>query len=242
MALVLSLIEGDEFNIGYRRYRLSAVEAPSGCVVTELGEGTHAVGPDNPIRIRKDVTLQEGLRQQQNTVRLMITAPKEARIWRGVYQYTAPVALLAPVPEEHLISGQAKCAETGRVAFGSRDFEVFRKLDEQRDSVPCQAIIYASWPDTHPPGPPRASWTATYLRTVEARSDGSPPQGIFRPDSTEKYPGDKKGHWAVYWEVADIRQLEDEERILISSLRGRNATKNYLKTFRPERPLLIEAL
>lgn len=242
MALVLSLLEGDEFNIGHRRFRLTAVHLPVGCVVVQLGEGAHEIGPEKPTPVRESITLQEGLRQKPNDVRLMIVAPKDEKIWRGKYQHNAAVALLAPVPEEHLITGQATCYEVGRVAFGSRDFEVFRRLDELREGAPCQVLIYASQPNIPPAGLPRITWTATYLRTVDARSDGSPPKGIFRPVSTERYAGDQKGHWGVYWEVTDIRKMEGDERLAIASLRGKNAAKNYLRTFRPERPLMIEAL
>jgi hypothetical protein len=242
MALVLSLLEGDDFNIGYRRFRLSAVRMPAGCIVLELGEGGHEVDLDKPIAVGDGVSLQEGIRQKSNVVRLMIVAPKNERIWRGKYEYDTTVALLAPVPEEHLISGQAMCSEVGRVSFGSRDFEVFRKLDEQREGAPCQVLVYASWPNVPPVGFPRITWTATYLRTVDARSDGSPPKGIFRPVSTKNYPGDKKGHWGVYWEVTDLQKCEGDQQLAISSLRGKNSAKNYLKTFHPERPMIIEAL
>ncbi len=152
------------------------------------------------------------------------------------------VALLAPVPEEHLISGRQACAEHGRVAFGSRDFEVFRLLDSLVAGGGCDVLFYASWAARPLPGPAMVTWRGRYRLHVEARPDGSPPQGIVRPSTTEKYPGDNKGHWAVYWEVSDIEQLTKDERIPISLLRGINSSKNYLKTFVPERPLIIEAL
>jgi hypothetical protein len=103
MALVLSLAEGDEFNIASRRYRLLTLRKPNGCTVVELGGCMHEVSLDAPATLPDGVTLQEGLRKQQDVVRLMIVAPKTTKIWRGEYKYDAPVALLAPVPEEHLI-------------------------------------------------------------------------------------------------------------------------------------------
>jgi hypothetical protein len=39
---------------------------------------------------------------------------------------TQEVALLAPVPLEHLIDGVAVCDQQGKVAFGSRAWEIFR--------------------------------------------------------------------------------------------------------------------
>lgn len=239
---VLSLEAGDQFNVGHRRFKIVAVEVPSGVVINELGVGTFVVQATDGLKLSGEIAFQEGLRQQKAVTRLMISAPKSVKIWRGQCEFGASVALLAPVPEEHLISGQSCCEENGRVAFGSRDFEVFRNLDDQCAGAPCHVLIYPSWASQPQAGPPQATWEATYLRTVEARLDGSASPGIFRPQSTEKYPGDAKGHWAVYWEVTDIRRLEGNERIPVSLLRGWRGGKHYLKNFRPEGPLIIEAL
>jgi hypothetical protein len=240
MALVINLSQGQQFNIGHRRFRIEQVNPNHGCSVTELGGSQYSVCFDVPTIVDSTITLQEGVRQHVNSVRLMIEAPKTCRIWRGSYEYDTSVALLAPIPEEHLFSGQECCVERGRVAFGSRDFLVFRDLDERLSGSHCQVLIYASWSSSQ--GPARVTWTATYLRCVDARSDGSPPSNVFRPESTLKYPADNKGHWAVYWEVTDLKKLEKEDVLPVSLLRGIGAKKTYLKTFRPERPLIIEAL
>jgi hypothetical protein len=152
------------------------------------------------------------------------------------------VALLAPVPEEHLISGLEACAEHGRVSFGSRDFLVFQKLDEILQKEPCEVLIYASWPIIPLNGPPKVTWRAKYRSSIDARSDGSPPKGVIRPSSTEKYPGDNKGHWGIYWEVFEIERLSKEDRIPVSLLKGIGSATTYKTTFIPERPLIIEAL
>ncbi|MGY3138428.1 hypothetical protein ACVWZM_009110 [Bradyrhizobium sp. USDA 4501] len=44
-------------------------------------------------------------------------------------------AILAPVPLEHLQSGADIAHKTGFVAFGSRKWELFRKVDELRGSA-----------------------------------------------------------------------------------------------------------
>ena len=54
------------------------------------------------------------------------------------------VALLAPVPEEHLLDGVNVIHVEGRVAFGSRAWEVFRELDALRKGDPVDVYIYAS--------------------------------------------------------------------------------------------------
>ncbi len=57
-------------------------------------------------------------------------------------------AILAPVPLEHLESGQPVAEEKGFVAFGSRGRKFFRDMDERRDGNPVPVLIYAS--DRHP--------------------------------------------------------------------------------------------
>jgi hypothetical protein len=57
---------------------------------------------------------------------------------------TATVALLAPVPLEHLVDGVEVCAREGKVAFGSRAWEVFKQLDEIRAEAPVDVYVYAS--------------------------------------------------------------------------------------------------
>lgn len=149
------------------------------------------------------------------------------------------VALLAPVPEKHLIDGLQSCATFGDVSFGSRDFEVFRELDGLLGGRSCQVLIYSSWADKPIPGPATVIWIATYREHVEARPDGSAPVGVNRPASTVD---DQKGHWAVYWRISDLVQLPRTEWIKVSLLRGHQSGRNYLKSFRPERPLIVEAL
>src|SRR5215217_6041367 len=43
------------------------------------------------------------------------------------------VALLAPLPEEHLLSGRTVCLAEGKVAFGSKNWELFYTLHTLAD-------------------------------------------------------------------------------------------------------------
>jgi hypothetical protein len=62
------------------------------------------------------------------------------------------IALLAPVPLEHLLAAQ-KIFETERkVAFGSQRYDLFRQLDKERNGQPVDVYIYASRRDGHPEG------------------------------------------------------------------------------------------
>ena len=151
---------------------------------------------------------------------------------------TKQVALLAPVPLEHLADGVDVCAEKGKVAFGSRAWEVFRKLDELRKGELVDVFIYAS--HTGLSGPPEVSWRARYIGHVVS-DGGAHPDGMqYRPESTAKYSDDNKGYWAVFWEVESLVQIESDKRIRITDFCGLDKNKHYPKVFVPEGPLLIK--
>lgn len=148
------------------------------------------------------------------------------------------IALLAPVPLEHLIDGSLVAKEKGRVAFGSRKFDVFRKLDQERHGLPVDVYIYPS----HGGGPRvfEVSWRAVYVGSVESQ-DGAHPAGMkYRPPSTAKYASDNLGHWAAFWEVADLQELLQAERLTVAQFTGFGKKKPYGTNFPPEGPLLVE--
>jgi len=147
------------------------------------------------------------------------------------------IALFAPVPLEHLEDGGVLCEREGRVAFGSRAWEVFRELDRLREGSPTDVYIYAS----RTPVPLlHVSWRAVYIGHVESQN-GAHPQGMrFRPPSTAKYPEDNIAYWAVFWEVTELHELSEAERIPVSHFTGFGKPKPYKVGFIPEGPLLIE--
>jgi hypothetical protein len=153
-------------------------------------------------------------------------------------QTAAHVALLAPVPLEHLLDGRMTAEVEGRVAFGSRKWEIFRKLDKLRKEMLVDVYIYASHAEGHHDF--EVSWHARYIRHV--RSDlGSHPDGMrYRPDSTSKYSGDNSGYWAVFWEVEDLQPIPQQQRISLAEFTGFGKKKAYGHAFPPEGPLLIE--
>lgn len=149
----------------------------------------------------------------------------------------SPIALLAPVPLEHLRDGVSICTAEGKVAFGSRAWEVFRELDNERDGRPVDVFIYASGDLTATRL--EISWQGRYIGHVEGKN-GAHPQGMrFRPPSTSKNPADNKGHWAVFWEVENLRELQSHERIETGAFIGYRSSKPYKKNFVPEGPLLV---
>jgi len=147
------------------------------------------------------------------------------------------VALLASVPIEHLVGGASVCKAKGKVAFGSRAWEVFRELDAVRDDVAIDVFIYAS-------GNPRAealevSWFGRYIGHVEGKNGAHPDGMRFRPPTTEKYPTDNKGHWAVFWELDRLHELSPNERIATGRFVGYKSNKEYKTNFVPEGPMLV---
>lgn len=143
------------------------------------------------------------------------------------------IALLTPVPLEHLTDGADVARERGKVAFGSRAFEVFRNLDGLRKELPVDVYIYAS----HAEGRPKfeVSWHGAYVGVVEnpRASDLD-----YRPPST--LGEENLGYWALYWHVQNLRQVPSEERIPIRELIPLGKTKPYGRGFAPEHPILIE--
>jgi hypothetical protein len=150
------------------------------------------------------------------------------------------VAILAPVPLEHLLDGQEVAKAEGKVAFGSRAWEVFHKLDEIRGDQPVDVFIYASHSGNS--GQPKVTWKARYIGHVEGKQ-GAHPDGLkFRPPSTTQSASDNAGHWAVFWEVQELQQLPIADAIRISDMQGYGRKAKYKKDFFPEGPILILAM
>jgi hypothetical protein len=148
------------------------------------------------------------------------------------------VALLAPVPEEYLIEAVDVIAANGRVAFGSRSWEVFRRLDALRKSAPVDVLLYASHARSHPGS--RATWRGVYVGHVDG-NNGAHPEGMrFRPPSTSRYREDNKEHWAVFLELSHVQPLPESAHVRTSDLRGLEKSKYFADGFVPEGPMLIE--
>ncbi|RWD48638.1 MAG: hypothetical protein EOS25_14735 [Mesorhizobium sp.] len=122
-------------------------------------------------------------------------------------------AILAPVPLEHLQSGEDIARRTGFVAFGSRKWELFRKVDDLRVAAPVGVLVYDKVPakDSF-----IVCWARWYIGCEES-ANGKHSQGMtHRPPTTGQYTSDNQGHWAVFWHVRDLRQLPPSQRLPIS--------------------------
>ncbi|SHG79418.1 hypothetical protein [Bradyrhizobium erythrophlei] len=148
------------------------------------------------------------------------------------------VALLAPIPEEHLVSGIETLSHAGKVAFGSKSWEVFNKVDAILAGGECDVLIYVS-DAVRPISPPTVTWSARYLGSSLA-INGAHKDGMkYRPATTDNYPSDNKGHWVLFWEVDNLRRLQSP--IKISQVRGFEKPQRYLTGFIPRGPMLIQA-
>jgi hypothetical protein len=127
-------------------------------------------------------------------------------------------AILAPVPEEHLMSGQDVVQKTGFVAFGTRKWELLRQVDSLRDGDPVPVLIYPSHEDTPVKNSFIVSWFGWYFGHVASKGGAHPDGLTHRPQSTVQYPLDNAGHWAAFWHVRDLRELPLEKRITIGKI------------------------
>lgn len=137
------------------------------------------------------------------------------------------IALLAPVPLKHLMSALRVLESKDWVAFGSTSFEVFDKLEKQRENRNVEAYIYAS---LHDGSNTSQYWRATYVGTSEWGVELSQ----HRPASTV----DEKG-WGIFWKVEKLREASPSDW-RIAEMKGFGKKTNYNKFFIPEGPILIQ--
>jgi hypothetical protein len=152
----------------------------------------------------------------------------------------ASICLLAPVPEEHLQSGVITVQKAGKVVFGSRAWEVFRKLDLLiKSAQKCEVLIYAS-DASFLTSSPMVTWRGTYVGHTES-INGRHRDGMkYRPETTGAYTSDNQGHWAIFWEVEGLVPLDKSEYLPIAELLGYDQPRRYLKNFIPRGPLVVE--
>ncbi|MCX6621571.1 MAG: hypothetical protein NTY38_10930 [Acidobacteria bacterium] len=146
------------------------------------------------------------------------------------HQTAAHIALLAPVPLVHLESALETKTPDGQVAFGTKAWELFNKLDERRAGLPVDVYIYESRPEGSFEG--KVTWHARYIRLEPDRGKAKP----FRPKSTETDTFDGE----VYWTVESLRRMKPGEYIAVADFTGFGHRNPYGKSFPPHRPLLVE--
>ena len=147
-------------------------------------------------------------------------------------------AILAPVPLEHLESGQGVADETGFVAYGSRKFELFRDIEKRRDGNPVPVLIYASDEGVPAKFTSKVSWVGRYIGSEETHNGRHSLGMEHRPPSTCRYAADNIGHWAVFWHVEKLSPLAAKDCFKISELQ---TTKGgWRKDAPPRGPELVD--
>lgn len=160
-------------------------------------------------------------------------------------QKAKTIALLASVPEMHLISGlEAIAAQLDsdalppdhrpKIALGSMAFELFGEVEKLRNGRMVEVFIHASHVQGDQPLNPEVTWRGLYVGYVGSRRGRYPGQPIHRPKSTAT----DSPTWAVFWELQELEQLK--KPIPIGKLRGKNKKANFQARFLPEEPVLIE--
>lgn len=118
-----------------------------------------------------------------------------------------PFAILAPAPLEHLQSGLLIEATQPFVAYGTRKWELLRKVDDLRGDDPVAMLIYPSHEDENASLSLTVAWFGWYIGHVDSKQGGHPNGMMYRPKSTSKYTQDNKGHWAAFWHIRGLREL-----------------------------------
>jgi len=147
-------------------------------------------------------------------------------------------AILAPVPQVHLDDGVAVAAREGFVAFGSRKWELFRKIDELRRTQPVPVLIYPSHEDILGKLAFRVCWIGEYVGHVESVAGAHPDGMCHRPPSTADHPSDNRGYWAVFWHVRKLAPLPSGKDMSIGELQA-HASGTWRKNAPPRGPDLV---
>lgn len=148
---------------------------------------------------------------------------------------TADIALLTPVPAQHLESGMKVCTETGFVAFGTDSGMVLSEFRLAVDEAqPADILFYAS--ESSRLGPAAATYRgrfAGYDGAVSGRAKRD--WAKHRPPTTEH-----DGAWQSFYLVSDLRKLDAP--IVLTTLTKHGSAGKLSKTFIPLGPLIVDTL
>ena len=145
----------------------------------------------------------------------------------------ADVALLAPVPEVHLLSGLDRCRETGFVAFGSNAGMVLSELKGLVDPAHQADILFYASISKHA-GRPAARFRGRFVDFDGAVGGQAKKSWLeYRPISTANDDG-----WMGFYLVSDLRELELP--VSLASLTKRGNHGKFSSMFVPFGPIIID--
>jgi len=258
MALSLGVSVGERIAVGDSIVEVRAINGSKRMIVAVNGAPEIEVTDDkaDAVEVLPGVRLFVGLDRDGNRNRLAFDAPKSIPINRVgeengakealpvlkdemIGKTTASnIALLAPVPKEHLDDGRKAQLERGKVAFGSMKWKTFRELDELCKGMPVDVYIYES--EGIGKFNANATWRGRYIGHVESDMGAHPAGLTFRPESTAKYTADNQGHWAVFWELDLLEPVPQVKEVWVGDFTGYGKKKAFGHSFSPEGPILIE--
>jgi len=149
------------------------------------------------------------------------------------------IAVLAPVPASILKSAIETCVTAGRVAFGSKVWNVFDKATtEYGKGIPVLICPTGRKddPDELCPSVGYVNFRSLYLGTVQAVA-GRHPNPDVRPSATISDTDD----WDFFWEVSNLHKLAKQDQIAITDLISEGNGKPLTKSYPLYRPILVTA-
>ena len=146
----------------------------------------------------------------------------------------ADVALLTPVPEEHLISGLDICNKIGSVAFGSDSVMTLSEFAHLVSDSTAYVLFYASQSTVSKT--PSATYRGRFVKYVGALATGKAPPSCsdFRPPTTAT-----DGPWQSFYVVSDLCELD--EPMPLNKLSKANVRTKLKANFVPLGPLIVAA-
>lgn len=148
-------------------------------------------------------------------------------------------AILAPVPDEHLVSGSDVLANEGFVAFGSLKWELFPEIDQLRGDKPVPMLIYPSYEHEAAKISYVIKWTGWYVGHVRSVAGAHPDGMRYRPETAKNYPNDLSGYWAIFWHVAELQKLPEAKHKSIASLHSYKTAKFWKAGHAPRGPEIV---
>ena len=153
-------------------------------------------------------------------------------------------AILASVPQSTLEAGESIASETGYLALRTDDAtQFFKRVDESRGDEPAIVLIYASQKRQMEGDSLKVTWLADYVGSVAAEGAGHPEGDEHLPPPDESAEGDEEEAEEeinpVYWHVANLRRLPENEEISIASLESNLQPGIYRRNTEPRRPALV---
>ena len=146
----------------------------------------------------------------------------------------ADVALLTPVPQQHLASGIEVCAALGRVTFGTDAGMALATFSHLvgKDSH-ADILFYAS--ENPVSGTPKATYRGRFVQYVGALANGkaSPSCAAFLPPTIAN-----DGPWQSFYVVSDLRRLETP--VALKKLSKLDAKGTLRANFIPLGPVVID--